>query len=98
MSIFHLKTTRKLFLIRAIKLCSLLVILLLLTSTFACKKNVDYFDGKDGVDGKTPVKGVDYFTDADKNEVANLVKAMISETWTFTLTNGSTVNKTVVIK
>ena len=43
MSIFHLKTTRKLSLIRALKLCSILVILLLLTTTFACKKNVDYF-------------------------------------------------------
>ena len=26
--------------------------------------------GKDGADGKTPVKGVDYFTEADKNEMA----------------------------
>ena len=25
-------------------------------------------NGKDGADGKTPVKGVDYFTEADKAE------------------------------
>lgn len=44
-------------------------------------KGVDYFDGKDGIngkdgvdgkngsDGKTPVKGTDYWTDADKQEM-----------------------------
>lgn len=30
---------------------------------------LDGRDGKDGADGKTPVKGVDYFTDADKKEL-----------------------------
>lgn len=29
----------------------------------------DGVNGKDGADGKTPVKGVDYFTDADKKEL-----------------------------
>ena len=33
--------------------------------------------GKDGEDGKTPVKGVDYYTEADKTEMVNLVLAAI---------------------
>jgi ABC-type amino acid transport substrate-binding protein len=33
------------------------------------------FDGKDGEDGKTPVKGTDYFTEADKD---GMVSAVIS--------------------
>jgi hypothetical protein len=34
---------------------------------------LDGRDGRDGADGKTPVKGVDYFTDADKQElIANI--------------------------
>ena len=32
--------------------------------------------GKDGADGKTPVKGEDYFTDADKKEFVNKISAM----------------------
>lgn len=38
-------------------------------------------DGKDGVDGKdglTPVKGVDYFTEADKQEFINNIKGKLS--------------------
>ena len=30
-------------------------------------------NGKDGADGKTPVKGVDYYTDADKQEMVDTV-------------------------
>ncbi|MBR5823788.1 MAG: collagen-like protein [Paludibacteraceae bacterium] len=30
--------------------------------------------GKDGTDGKTPVKGVDYFTEADIQEIASRVE------------------------
>lgn len=30
-------------------------------------------DGKDGADGKTPVKGTDYYTDADKHEMVSAV-------------------------
>lgn len=30
-------------------------------------------DGKDGADGKTPVKGTDYYTEADKTEMVNRV-------------------------
>lgn len=34
-------------------------------------------NGKDGADGKTPVKGVDYFTKTDKQEIANEVAQTI---------------------
>lgn len=37
----------------------------------------DGADGTNGVDGKTPVKGVDYFTEADKQELVDLVLAEI---------------------
>lgn len=30
-------------------------------------------DGTNGIDGKTPIKGTDYYTDADKQEIVNLV-------------------------
>jgi hypothetical protein len=30
-------------------------------------------DGQNGKDGKTPIKGTDYYTDADKQEIVNLV-------------------------
>lgn len=33
--------------------------------------------GKDGADGKTPVKGTDYFTEADKEELVNAVIAAL---------------------
>jgi hypothetical protein len=57
-------------------------------------------DGKDGANGKDYV-----LTDADKQEIANLVELkdyytkeeLTTETWTFTLEDGSTVNKTVVL-
>lgn len=35
------------------------------------KDGQDGSPGKDGVDGKTPVKGEDYWTDADKQEIAD---------------------------
>ena len=38
------------------------------------------FDGKDGQDGKTPEKGVDYFTEEDINSVATQVAEVISFT------------------
>jgi hypothetical protein len=46
------------------------------------------------------LKGDDYvLTAADKQEIANNVYDKFStETWTFTLENGSTVTKTVVLK
>lgn len=33
--------------------------------------------GKDGIDGKTPVKGVDYFTESDKAEMVTAVIAAL---------------------
>lgn len=73
-------------------------------------KGVDYFDGvngidgrdgsngKDGVDGYTPIKGVDYYTEADKAEMVSAVlDALYVEQWTFTLEDGSTVTKKVVV-
>lgn len=46
------------------------------------------------------IKGDDYvLTDADKQEIATkAVEKLSTETWTFTLEDGSTVNKTVVLK
>lgn len=35
-------------------------------------------DGAKGADGKTPVKGTDYFTDADKKEMANAAAESVS--------------------
>lgn len=37
--------------------------------------------GRDGLDGKTPVKGSDYWTDADKQEIVDDVLAALP-TWT----------------
>lgn len=57
------------------------------------------FKGDPGADGKTPVKGSDYYTEADKAEMTEAVKTALSaESWTFTLTDGSSVTKSVVIK
>ena len=51
-----------------------------------------------GVAGDTPVRGVDYFTEADKTEMVQAVKeSLSSETWTFTLEDGSTVEKKVLL-
>lgn len=46
------------------------------------------------------IKGDDYvLTDADKQEIATkAVEKLSTETWTFTLEDGSTVNKTVVLQ
>lgn len=54
--------------------------------------------GATGAAGTTPVKGTDYFTAADKTEMVNQVKvALTTETWTFTLEDGSTVTKVVYV-
>ena len=37
----------------------------------------DGSDGQDGADGKTPVKGVDYYTEADKAEMVSAVTAAL---------------------
>ena len=54
--------------------------------------------GAAGAAGATPVKGTDYFTDGEKAEMVNAVKALlVSELWTFTLTSGSAVTKEVLL-
>lgn len=38
--------------------------------------------GKDGKDGKTPIRGVDYWTDADKDEIKQWVEdAILNGKW-----------------
>jgi hypothetical protein len=56
--------------------------------------------GDNGADGAKGADGADYvLTEADKQEIATKVVGMVStETWTFTLEDGSTVTKTVVLK
>ena len=46
-------------------------------AALAQAKESGEFDGKDGADGKTPVKGADYFTEADKQEIAELAAQMV---------------------
>lgn len=54
--------------------------------------------GTNGIDGYTPVKGVDYYTDADKAEIISAVlNGLNTETWIFTLKDGTTVEKAVFI-
>lgn len=51
-------------------------------------------NGEDGQPGENYV-----LTDADKQEIAEMASEnLLTETWTFTLENGSTVTKTVVLK
>jgi hypothetical protein len=40
-------------------------------------------DGKDGADGYTPIKGTDYFTEADQNEIIQKVIALLGGTPVF---------------
>lgn len=48
-------------------------------------------------DGYTPVRGVDYWTPADRTAVvADTVSALPTETWTFELADGTVVQKVVV--
>ena len=55
--------------------------------------------GSDGVDGKTPIKGVDYFTEEDKSEIVSAVKSqLIVEQWTFTLVDGTVITKEVIVE
>lgn len=56
--------------------------------------------GDTGATGAKGADGADYvLTEADKQDIATKVVGMLStEAWTFTLENGSTVTKTVVLK
>jgi len=55
--------------------------------------------GEKGDAGYTPVKGTDYFTEADKAElVSRVTAALSSEQWTFELEDGSTITRNVVIQ
>ena len=57
------------------------------------------FDAEGQSLGKVkPIKGTDYFTEAEKTEMINSVIAkQTTEIWTFTLSDGSTVSKKVVL-
>lgn len=66
--------------------------------TFSDGKTLAVKNGRDGENGTTPAKGTDYFTAEDKAEMVAAVKAALTtETWTFTLEDGSTVTKKVVL-
>lgn len=55
--------------------------------------------GPIGEEGRTPIKGTDYFTQADKNEMVAAVKnQLIVEQWTFTLMDDTVVTKDVVVE
>lgn len=56
-------------------------------------KGVDYSDGKDGY---TPRAGVDYFTEEDIATMVNaVVDRVVTETWVFTLTDGTVIEKEI---
>lgn len=56
-------------------------------------------DWLESLKGATPVKGTDYFTKSEKAELVSELKASLkSEVWTFTLTDGSEIKRTVVLK
>lgn len=40
---------------------------------------MDGSDGRDGADGKTPVKGVDYYTEADKSEFSEYIASELAK-------------------
>lgn len=50
------------------------------TSTFKIQNGTKGTSGKDGEDGYTPTKGIDYFTEEDKNEIIEAVVAQLSAT------------------
>lgn len=64
------------------------------------KGNVQEILAIKGADGKDGANGKDYvLTDADEQKIATkVIENLSTETWTFTLEDGSTVNKTVVLE
>ena len=68
------------------------------SSSFNVRNGTRGSAGPAGADGKTPVKGTDYFTSADQAAMVEQVKNSLTiETWTFTLQDGSSVNKKVAV-
>lgn len=66
--------------------------------TFEVQNGSKGSQGTAGKNGSTPVKGTDYFTDIEKYEFGrSVIAALTTEVWTFTLEDGSTVNKSVVL-
>lgn len=57
----------------------------------------DFLDSLIGADGKTPTKGKDYWTPEDRNQLVDEFAKTITEEWTFTLMDGTTVTKKVAI-
>ena len=57
-------------------------------------------DDKGNIIDIPAIKGDSYvLTEADKEDIAEMmIESLSVETWTFTLENGSTVTKTVVLK
>jgi hypothetical protein len=52
--------------------------------------------GRTGPAGYSPVKGTDYWTQTDQaHMIADTLSSMDRETWVFTLSDGSTVEKVV---
>ena len=63
--------------------------------TYQEKYDKGEFTGKDGY---TPVRGEDYWTESDKEQIISEVKAAFdSEVWAFTLSDGSIVEKEVAL-
>lgn len=51
------------------------------------------------IQGRTPVLGVDYFTEADKQEIQDsVVDSLMAETWVFTLEDGTVIEKQVLVR
>lgn len=55
--------------------------------------------GDTGANGYTPIKGTDYFTEADKQEIVDMIDipTIQHETWTFTLADGTIIEKEVAL-
>lgn len=59
---------------------------------------VDYVADEKSIGKVRPQKGVDYFTEAEQTEfVEKVIAKQTTETWTFTLEDGSTTTKKVVL-
>ena len=69
-----------------------------INQALAQAKSSGEFDGEDGDPGKTPVKGSDYFTQQDIQDIVQAVKdALPIEKWDFELEDGTVVTKGVYV-